>query len=110
MATWFITRHPGARRWAEEEGFAVDRLAGHLDPEDIRPGDRVLGTLPVNLAAEVCARGGRYFHLSLDLPPEWRGRELGPEDMRRFGARLSEFRVVEARAGDSAPGGEGGRP
>lgn len=93
MPTYFITRHPGARRWAEEEGFPVDRQVDHLDPADIRPGDTVLGTLPVNLAAEVCARGGRYFHLSLDLPPKWRGRELSAEDMRRFGARLDEFRV-----------------
>ena len=85
MTIYFITRHEGARRWAEEEGFAVERMVDHLDPADIRAGDAVLGTLPVNLAAEVCARGGRYFHLSLNLPPEWRGRELTPEDMRRFG-------------------------
>jgi CRISPR-associated protein Csx16 len=93
MTTHFITRHPGAKAWAEQEGIAVDRLVEHLDPADIRPGDRVLGTLPVNLAAEVCVRGGRYFHLSLDLPPEWRGRVLTAEAMRRFGARLEEFRV-----------------
>jgi CRISPR-associated protein Csx16 len=102
MTTHFITRHEGARDWAEEEGFSVDRLIEHLDPLDIQPGDRVLGTLPVNLAAEVCARGGRYFHLSLDLPPEWRGRELSAEDMRRFGARLREFRVEPVTGGTEA--------
>jgi CRISPR-associated protein Csx16 len=94
MTTHFITRHEGAKAWAEAEGFPVDRIVEHLDPDDIHPGDRVLGTLPVNLAAEVCSRGGRYFHLSLDLPPEWRGRELTAEAMRRFGARLEEFRVT----------------
>lgn len=91
--TWFITRHPGAREWARQEGVAIDRLVTHLDPEDVQPGDTVLGTLPVNLAAEICARGARYFHLSLELPADWRGRELSAADMRRFGAKLEEYRV-----------------
>lgn len=93
MTTYLITRHPGAKQWAEEEGIIVDQLIDHLDMAIVRPGDIVIGTLPVNLAAEVCARGGRYFHLSLDLPPEWRGRELTAEDMRGFGARIEEYRV-----------------
>lgn len=76
MTTYLITRHPGARNWAEEHGVAVDRVIDHLDTAMIKPGDTVIGTLPVNLAAEVCARGGRYFHLTLDLPPEWRGVNL----------------------------------
>jgi CRISPR-associated protein Csx16 len=104
MTTYFITRHEGARQWAENEGFPIDRMVDHLDPAEVRPGDRVLGTLPVNLAAEVCARGGRYFHLALDLPPEWRGRELSAGDMARFGAVLREFRVVAVPTpGEAAP-------
>lgn len=106
MTTYFITRHPGARQWAAEAGFVIDRMVDHLDPAEIGAGDRVLGTLPVNLAAEVCARGGRYFHLSLDLPPEWRGRELAAEDMRRFGARLQEFRVQAVASDTTAPAPE----
>ncbi|QXP83811.1 CRISPR-associated protein Csx16 [Methylococcus sp. Mc7] len=93
MTTFFITRHPGARVWAEQEGIRVDRLVDHLDPAEVSPGDTVLGTLPVNLAAEVCARGARYLHLSLTVPAEWRGRELSADDLRRFGARLEQFEV-----------------
>jgi CRISPR-associated protein Csx16 len=98
MTTLFITRHPGAREWAGRQGFEIDQLVEHLDPADIRAGDTVLGSLPVNLAAEVCGRGGRYFHLTLPLPPEWRGRELSADDMERFGARLEEFRVIAVAA------------
>ncbi|WP_367026824.1 CRISPR-associated protein Csx16 [Methylococcus sp. ANG] len=93
MTTFFITRHPGARVWAEQEGIRVDRRVDHLDPAEVSPGDTVLGTLPVNLAAEVCARGARYLHLSLTVPAEWRGRELSADDLRRFGARLEQFEV-----------------
>lgn len=95
MTTWFITRHPGARQWAAEIGIAVDAVLDHLDPAQVQPGDRVIGILPVHLAADVCQRGGRYFHLSLDLPPEARGRELTAEDMRRYGARVEEFCITE---------------
>lgn len=94
MSTYFVTRHPGAHDWAAEEGLTVDAVVTHLDPVIIKPGDRVIGSLPVNLAAEVCMRGGRYLHLSLDLPPELRGRELDSEQMRACGARIEEYRIL----------------
>jgi CRISPR-associated protein Csx16 len=93
MTTFFVSRHPGAAAWARQQGLVVDRAAAHLDPAEVQAGDVVIGTLPVNLAAEVCARGGRYLHLSLDLPAAWRGRELGADDMRACGARIEEYRV-----------------
>ncbi len=94
MTTLFVSRHPGALEWAAEEGIAVDALLAHLDPETIQTGDIVIGTLPIHLAARVCERGGRYLHLSLELPPDWRGRELSAADLRWCGARLEEFKVT----------------
>ena len=97
MTTLFVSRHPGALDWAAEEGVTVDVLLAHLDPQTIQPGDVVIGTLPIHLAARVCERGGRYLHLSLELPPDWRGRELSAADLRRFGARLEEYQVTAVR-------------
>lgn len=99
MTAVFVTRHPGAREWARNQGFEIDVLVDHLDPATVRTGDQVLGSLPVNLAAEVCARGGRYFHLTLVLPAEWRGWELSAGDMERFGAKLEEFFVERRNTG-----------
>ena len=93
MTTYFVTRHVGAVEWAARQGIAIDRTVPHLDPSEIRPGDVVLGTLPVHLAAEVCVRGGRYLHLVLELSPDRRGLELTAEEMTRCGARLVEYRV-----------------
>ena len=93
MTTFFVSRHPGATDWARGQGLAVDRAVAHLDPAEVRAGDLVIGTLPVNLAADVCARGGRYLHLTLDLPAAWRGRELSAADMRACGARIEEYQV-----------------
>lgn len=94
MTAYFVTRHPGALDWAAGEGLAVDVMLTHLDPETIQPGDTVIGTLPIHLAAQVCQRGGRYLHLSLEIPPEQRGRELTAADLRPFGARLEAYRVI----------------
>ncbi len=91
--TIFVTRHRGAREWAERQGIVVDDVVEHLDPERINPGDLVIGTLPVHLVAQICRRGGRYKHLSMDIPPDHRGQELSADDMQAFGARLEEFRV-----------------
>jgi CRISPR-associated protein Csx16 len=93
MTTFFVSRHPGAADWARGQGLAIDRPVLHLDPAEVGPGDTVIGTLPVNLAAAVCARGACYLHLTLDLPPDWRGRELSAADMAACGARLEAYRV-----------------
>lgn len=93
MSVYFVTRHPGARDWAATEALAVDEFIAHLDIARVCAGDVVIGSLPVNLAAEVCARGARYLHLSLDLPPDARGIELTAEAMRRYGARVEEYRT-----------------
>lgn len=93
MAIYFVSRHPGAKEWAQQEGITVDAVIDHLDPATIQAGDTVIGSLPVNLAAEVCERGGRYLHLTLELPFELRGKELTAEDMRRCGARVEEYSV-----------------
>lgn len=93
MTTWFVTRHPGAIEWARRRGLAVDCQITHLDPAQVAAGDTVIGILPVNLAARVCERGARYFNLSLDLPPEARGRELSADELYAFGARIEAYNV-----------------
>lgn len=93
MTTWFISRHPGAIEWASRQQLCVDRQVNHLDPAQVQPGDTVMGSLPVNLAAQVCAAGAAYWHLSLELPVELRGHELSADDLERMGARVVRFKV-----------------
>ncbi|WP_305908198.1 CRISPR-associated protein Csx16 [Methylomarinum sp. Ch1-1] len=93
MTTYFISRHPGAIQWAQEQGICVDKQLAHLDIDEIRSGDVVIGSLPVNLVAELTLKNARYLHLTLDLPTEWRGLELNIEQMRQCHARLEEYRV-----------------
>ncbi len=93
MATYFVSRHPGTIERARQHGFPVDYQLAHLDISRIEAGDKIIGTLPVNHAAGVCAAGGRYFHLSLELPAEKRGQELTAEEIRCYGAKIEEYHI-----------------
>lgn len=77
--------------WNGRDGEASKRNTGRISTPPTCVPDRVLGTLPVSEAARVCARGGRYLHLSIDIPAEARGRELSADDMQAFGAQLEEY-------------------
>jgi CRISPR-associated protein Csx16 len=94
MTTWFVSRHAGALQWLEQQGICVDRCVAHLDPAQLEAGDKVIGTLPVHLAGQVCARQAQYWHLSMDVPANKRGSELSLADMHACDARLEPFLVV----------------
>ena len=93
MTTYFITRHLGAIAWATKQGICVDRQISHLDINDIQSGDTVIGSLPVNLAAEICQRGAAYTHMTLNVPEYWRGKELTVEQMIECGACLEGYEL-----------------
>jgi CRISPR-associated protein Csx16 len=88
---FFVSRHPGAIEWAARHGIYGAELISHFEPDDIEPGDEVIGTLPINMVAQVNQRGGTYQHLSIHLPADARGKELTADDMDQYGARLETF-------------------
>lgn len=100
MTTWFVSRHPGALHWMQRRGPAYDCHVPHLDLRRVQPGDTVIGTLPVNLAAQVCATGASYHHLALNLPAAARGRELSAAELEQLGASVQRF-VVRATDGEA---------
>lgn len=91
MTTLLVTRHPGALAWLHAQGYADAVHCPHLDPDRVQAGDVVVGTLPVQLVADVCERGARYVNLSLDIPPTLRGHELSLEQLEACNARLEGF-------------------
>ncbi len=93
MTTYLVTRHTGALDWFERNGVNADVVLPHLDADTIERGDVVIGTLPVNLASTVCANGGRYLHLSLQIPATLRSKELTADQLDECGATLEEYAI-----------------
>jgi CRISPR-associated protein Csx16 len=93
MTIWFASRHPGAVEWARRQGIRYDIHVAHLDPAKIDTGDTVIGSLPVNLAAEVCERGAEYWNLSVRLKPADRGRELSADELRARDAVIERYEI-----------------
>jgi CRISPR-associated protein Csx16 len=92
MTTWFISRHAGAKKWIEEEsGFKIDKKEVHFNPSVVQKNDKVVGSLPIHLVAEVCAKGAKYYHLTLELKRGERGKELTIDEMREANARLEPY-------------------
>ena len=102
MTAYFVTRHAGAIEWAARQGLAAERIE-HMDPTVVRSGDLVMGTIPIHVAAEVCARGGRYLHLLMEIPPSARGKELSADDMTSYGARLVGYHITPTGIIDPRP-------
>jgi CRISPR-associated protein Csx16 len=98
VTTFFISRHPGAIEWASRQKFKVDIQMPHLDPAQVQAGDTVIGTLPVNLAAQVCAKGAAYWHLSVTLLANQRGKELSADELERLDAHLESFQIIATGA------------
>lgn len=91
MTTYFISRHTGALDWLQQQDIQVDQQLSHFDPSTTEKDDVIIGTLPINLVAEVNQRGGHYLHLTLNLPSELRGTELSAADMTHYGASLQAY-------------------
>ena len=96
MTTWFISRHPGALHWMQKNNIHFDQHVTHLDPSIIQDGDVVIGSLPINLAAEICDAGAAYWNLSLFIPESARGKELTAEELDSYDAKLERFIISRA--------------
>lgn len=87
-----VTRHEGAKQWARQHGLVLSgEPEADLDPASVQPNDLIVGTLPVQLIAQVRQRGGRYWHMVMDIPQQARGTELSSQQMSQLGIQLTEF-------------------
>ena len=95
---FFVSRHSGAIEWARRHPWGRQlEFTRHLDINEIRSCDTVIGTLPIHHAHAICARGAHYLHLVLDLDESQRGTELTADELDAAGARLIAYRVTRER-------------
>lgn len=103
MTTWLVSRHPGAQVWINRQGIKCDRVVSHLDTSQVRAGDTVIGTLPMQAAAQIHAQDATYLHLTVALPASRRGTELSADDLDALGAQLRPCRVELGEAIENPP-------
>lgn len=112
MTTYLVTRHEGTRIWAKAMAkhgrlpFAIDQMIEHLDPALLKKGDVVVGTLPLQLVAQLQSEGIDFWSLDLDVPPAKRGQELNPIEVFTYRARLSRYDVRRKEETDIEPSRE----
>ena len=97
MTNFVITRHQGAINWLKQQGVRCDHHIIHLTSEHIsgfKKGDKVIGTLPVAIAYEVCQQGAEYWHLSIQSTFQDRiKKELSAADMTKSKTTLERFEI-----------------
>jgi hypothetical protein len=83
-----VTRHPALVEVLREDFGITGTVLAHATPEAIR-GRRVVGVLPLDLAAEAAS----VTVVVLDLPAEMRGVELTADQVRQYMKGLRPFVV-----------------
>lgn len=86
--TKIVTRHPGALEWLARHHPELGNaeIISHASAGDLEDSI-VIGVLPVNLAA-LCPE---YWHMSMNVPPEYRGKELSADEMETFGCKIERY-------------------
>lgn len=83
-----VTRHAGLVEVLRADFGVEGRVISHATPEAIR-GKRVVGVLPLHLAAEAAS----VTEVVLDLPADKRGVELTADEVRLYCRGLRTFVV-----------------
>ncbi len=92
---YLITRHQGALEWFKKNHIAYDKHLAHLNTDVLQSGDQVIGNLPVNLIAQINKIGVSYFHLSFNVPYEWRGQELTSSQLDELCVEIKPYCVKD---------------
>tara|TARA_R100000935_G_scaffold58834_1_gene98399 strand:+ start:10281 stop:10589 length:309 start_codon:yes stop_codon:yes gene_type:complete len=94
MSIYLISRHKGAVEWMNHTGNHYDKHLTHLDNySQLSEGDIIVGSLPINLVADLAERSVGYIHLSLYIPEHLRGIELSAKQLSQLDAKLEAYSV-----------------
>lgn len=89
-----VTRHAAAQNIITKmfPDYQIE-VREHYKAGDETGFEMVVGILPINLVADLNAKGVRFQMLTMSIPAELRGVELTEEQMAACGVKLEEFEV-----------------
>ena len=88
---YFISRHTGAKEWIMEKGIVINKFIEHLNILDLEAGDTVIGSLPINIIANLTQKNIKYIHIELNVNIDQRGKELTKGDLNNLNAKLVTY-------------------
>lgn len=103
MNSIIVTRHPGLVEVLVEDGVCQKGtpVIGHATVTDIKD-KHVYGVLPLSLAVHAL----RVTEVSLNIPPEMRGKELTKEQVSQYRTGVNTYEVREVADTAPTPGQE----
>ena len=90
--TWIVSRHIGAIEYMRNAGFK-GQVVSHINIDDVRPNDLVVGVVSIALAAVLQAKGVRVCHLIIDIPVHLRGQELDVNTLQQLDAKFAYYAI-----------------
>ena len=93
MRVVIVSRHPATVKYLKNiwpEAEVVDHIT---DPGKYR-NCLLVGNLPLPMVAELLRNGNRFVMVSLNVPKELRGKELGEEELKKY-VKLYEITRLE---------------
>ena len=95
MKILVVTRHTATCNWLKTRLAEHDlHFTAHFTAEMTEGFEVVVGILPINLVADLNARGIRFFMVTMEVPAELRGKELTEEQMVECNVKLEQFCVL----------------
>lgn len=88
--------HSEYRAWLKKEfGMDVSFVLPEVDPDRLRAGDIVVGTLAVPDMAKVVECGCRYFHVAWKTPPAKSCWNITRRDIEKGNPDIREYHVMQ---------------
>jgi len=85
-----ISRHKATVEWIRERYDNIEKVLDHIkSPDDIN-GEIVIGNIPLHLAY----KAKEIWNVSIDLPPELRGKDLSREQFLKLNPRIEKYKVI----------------
>jgi len=93
MHVIIVSRHAATVNLIKKH-FPEAEVVSHMTEDSIPENALIIGNLPLPMVEKVLKKGNRFVMVSLNIPPELRGKELNEEELKRF-AEFVEVKKLE---------------
>ena len=93
MKVVIVSRHKGTIDYLKKR-YPNAEVVNHIDDPKKFKDSLIIGNLPLHMVSEILRNGNRFVLLTLNVPQELRGKELGEEELKRY-AKLYEIKELK---------------